>query len=109
MDELKEFQCILEQYANAYKAFEEMQNKISFIPRKGDQKTGVIGEAYVFKYLIECGYADVEFGNASSNSGIYDIEKMQKAKSMKQFKLKPYLTIQMDIFHIYDLDLIYYI
>lgn len=86
MDELKEFQRILEQYANAYKAFEEMQSKISFIPRKGDQKTGVIGEAYIFKYLIECGYADVEFGNASQQS--WDIRYREDAKSKK------YETIQ---------------
>ena len=54
MDDFKKFQKVVKNYAKAYSDFEEIQKKgINFIPKIGDQKTGVIGEAYIYKYLID--------------------------------------------------------
>lgn len=87
MDEFERFQEVVKNYAEAYKAFEDMQrNKISFVPVKGDQKTGVIGEAYIFKYLIEQGYKEVEFGDPSQKA--WDIKYKENNQDMKTIQVK---------------------
>ena len=45
-----EIQKVIRSYASAYEALQEWQDKSSLIP-KGDQKTGCIGEFYVYLYL----------------------------------------------------------
>ena len=70
--DFQHFQEIVAKYAKAYSDFEDMQKQTSFVPEKGDQKTGIIGEAYVFKYLTEQKCAEVKFGNASQSA--WDIQ-----------------------------------
>ena len=82
MDDFKRFQDVVEKYAKVYAEFESIQkdtkNRISFVPEKGDQKTGIIGEAYIFKYLTEKGCKNLEFGDPSQKS--WDIKYTEKGK-----------------------------
>ena len=98
MDEFERFQKIVKNYAEAYANFEDMQKeKVSFIPKKGDQKTGVIGEAYIFKYLVEKGYKNVTFGKTSQEA--WDIrftergeEKLVQVKTVSDFSDKKIIS-----------------
>lgn len=82
MDDFKRFQDVVEKYANAYADFESIQkpgkDRIDFVPEKGDQKTGVIGEAYIYKYLKEKGCKNLEFGDPSQKS--WDIKYTEEGK-----------------------------
>ena len=82
MDDFKRFQDVVDKYAKAYADFEKIQkdekNRISFVPEKGDQKTGVIGEAYIFKYLKEKGCEDVKFAEPSQKA--WDIKYTEKGE-----------------------------
>jgi len=62
-----EFIGMVKKYAEAYRDFEEIQKDKTFdyVPEIGDQKTGVIGEAFIFEYLKRQGYKDLMFGNAA--------------------------------------------
>jgi hypothetical protein len=55
---------VVKKYAEAYRDFEEIQKApdFDFVPEIGDQKTGVIGEAFIFEYLKRQGHPDLEFG-----------------------------------------------
>ncbi len=69
---MKNFDVFIEtvkKYAEAYGDFEKIQKSsdFDFIPI-GDQKTGVIGEAFIFEYLKRQGYQDLEFGNAAQKA-----------------------------------------
>ncbi|MDR3302401.1 MAG: hypothetical protein LBT01_07740 [Spirochaetaceae bacterium] len=59
-----EFMKAVERYAEAYNVLEEMQRNDAFdyVPI-GDQKTGVIGEAFIFEYLKRQGRTNLVFGN----------------------------------------------
>lgn len=94
MDDFKRFREVVEKYAKAYADFESIQkdekDRISFVPKKGDQKTGIIGEAYIFKYLTEKGFKNLEFGDPSQKS--WDIkyaeggkEKTIQVKTVSEF------------------------
>ncbi len=86
MDEFLNFQEVVKNYAKAYAEFEKLQKaKISFIPENGDQKTGVIGEAYIFKYLTDKGYKNVKFGKTSQEA--WDI-KFKENKKEKKVQVK---------------------
>jgi len=67
MDAFENFIYVVKKYAEAYKSLEELQKnkKYDFIPTKGDQKTGLIGEAFMFEYLKRQGYVGLVFGNHS--------------------------------------------
>lgn len=79
MDEFKRFQEVVKKYAEAYAEFEKLQEeKIDFVPEKGDQKTGVIGEAYIYKYLEKKGCEDVKFAEPSQKA--WDIKYTEKGK-----------------------------
>ena len=84
MDDFKRFQEVVEKYANAYADFESIQkpgkDRIDFVPEKGDQKTGVIGEAYIYKYLKEKGCEDVKFAEPSQKS--WDIKYTEKGEEI---------------------------
>ena len=84
MDDFKRFQDVVDKYAKAYADFEKIQkdekNRISFVPEKGDQKTGIIGEAYIFKYLTEKGRKNLKFGDPSQKS--WDIKYTEKGKEI---------------------------
>ena len=58
---------MVKKYAEAYRDFEEIQKApdFDFVPKIGDQKTGIIGEAFIFEYLKRQGHPDLEFGNHS--------------------------------------------
>jgi hypothetical protein len=58
---------VVKKYAEAYRDFEEIQKApdFDFIPETGDQKTGIIGEAFIFEYLKRQGHPDLEFGHAA--------------------------------------------
>ena len=77
MDKFKEFQKIVENYAQVYTAFEEFQKKNYKILPKGDQKTGVIGEAYIYQYLNKQG-KDPKLGTASEKA--WDIKDKDNIK-----------------------------
>ena len=101
MDDFKRFQDVVEKYANAYADFESIQkpgkDRIDFVPEKGDQKTGVIGEAYIYKYLKEKGCKNLEFGDPSQKS--WDIkyteegkEKTVQVKTVSEFSEKKIIS-----------------
>jgi len=58
---------VVKKYAEAYRDFEEIQKApdFDFVPETGDQKTGIIGEAFIFEYLKRQGLPYLEFGNHS--------------------------------------------
>jgi hypothetical protein len=69
---MKNFETFIDgvkKYAEAYKQFEDIQQDkaFDFVPI-GDQKTGVIGEAFIFEYLRRQGHPDLEFGNTSQKA-----------------------------------------
>ena len=75
----------------------DTKNRISFVPEKGDQKTGIIGEAYIFKYLTEKGCKNLEFGDPSQKS--WDIkyieegeEKTVQVKTVSEFSEKKIIS-----------------
>ena len=72
MDDFDEFKKVIKGYAKAYSEFERIQEKMSFIPEKGDQKTGIIGEAFVFEYLKRINQQNLHFGSHSEKG--WDIE-----------------------------------
>ena len=67
MENFNRFIDVVKKYAEAYRDFEEIQKSsdFDFIPETGDQKTGIIGEAFIFEYLKRQGHPDLEFGNHS--------------------------------------------
>ncbi|MBP5443018.1 MAG: hypothetical protein J6Y60_07245 [Treponema sp.] len=81
MEEFEEFKKMVSSYAKAYAEFENKQKQFDFIPEKGDQKTGVIGEAYIYKYLTAKGYKDVEFGSPSEE--VWDVKYKDKNRDIK--------------------------
>ncbi len=43
---------VIEEYSKVYEKFELLQKETdSLLPKHGDQKTGIIGEFYIYKYL----------------------------------------------------------
>jgi hypothetical protein len=60
----------VKKYAKAYRQFERIQKgkDFDFVPEIGDQKTGVIGEAFIFEYLKRQGHPDIEFGTHSQKA-----------------------------------------
>jgi len=58
---------VVKKYAEAYRDFEKIQKcpDFDFVPKIGDQKTGIIGEAFIFEYLKRQGHSNLEFGNAA--------------------------------------------
>ena len=83
MDDFKRFREVVEKYAKVYTEFESIQkdtkNRISFVPEKGDQKTGIIGESYIYKYLKEKEYVDVNFAEPSQKA--WDIKYTENGRS----------------------------
>jgi hypothetical protein len=67
MENFDRFIEVVKKYAEAYRDFEEIQKApdFDFVPETGDQKTGIIGEAFIFEYLKRQGHPDLEFGNHS--------------------------------------------
>ncbi len=113
MDEFKRFQEVVKNYAEAYASFEQLQEEgITFIPEKGDQKTGVVGEAYIFKYLDKKGYKNLEFGKTSQES--WDIkftdkgeEKLVQVKTVSDFsetKIISHILPGFDILYLVKLN-----
>ena len=74
MKQFENFLEIVKLYSEIYKKFEDFQNDKEnfFIPKKGDQKTGVIGESFVFEYLNRTKQKDLHFGSHSEKG--WDIE-----------------------------------
>jgi len=58
---------VVRKYAEAYTELEEIQKDkaFDFVPEIGDQKTGIIGESFIFEYLKRQEHPDLEFGNPS--------------------------------------------
>ena len=114
MDELKRFQDVVEKYAKAYAEFESIQEdeRIVFVPKEGDQKTGVIGESYIYKYLTEKGCEDVKFAEPSQKA--WDIkyteggeEKTVQVKTVSEFsekKIISHILPGFDILYLVKLD-----
>jgi hypothetical protein len=69
----------VKEYAKAYIEFERIQKDkdFYFVPEIGDQKTGVIGEAFIFEYLKRHRHSGLEFGHASQT--IWDIKYRNKS------------------------------
>ena len=76
------FQQIIKRYAKVYSDFEDFQKDNSFVPTKGDQKTGVIGEAFIYQYLSKKGKKNLEFGSSSEKA--WDI----KDSANKKYQVK---------------------
>jgi hypothetical protein len=65
MENFDRFIEVIRKYAEAYREFEKIQKAPDFVPETGDQKTGIIGEAFIFEYLRRQGHPGLEFGNHS--------------------------------------------
>ena len=81
MNDFNKFKSIVRHYAKAYSEFEEIQGKMKFLPEKGDQKTGVIGEAYIYEYLSRLGIQGLEFGTHSEKG--WDIKSSKEKYQVK--------------------------
>ena len=68
MEKFKQFIKLIRNYAQVYSEFEHFQKANSFIPTNGDQKTGVIGEAFIYQYLSKKGKTNLEFGSTSEKA-----------------------------------------
>jgi hypothetical protein len=66
MENFDRFIGVVKKYAEAYRELYDLPKDpdFDFIPKVGDQKTGVIGEAFIFEYLKRQGHPDLEFGSA---------------------------------------------
>jgi hypothetical protein len=69
MQNFDRFIEVVRKYAEAYKQFEDIQKDktVDFVPI-GDQKTGVIGEAFIYEYLKREGHPGLQFGNAAQKA-----------------------------------------
>lgn len=78
-----EFISDIKLYANGYSLLEKAQKNKNqkFIPRNGDQKTGIIGEAYIYQFLLKKGYRNLEYGTASEKG--WDIKAELGKKEYK--------------------------
>ena len=67
MGNFDKFIEVVKKYAEAYQDFEKIQKcpDFDFVPKIGDQKTGIIGEAFIFEYLKRQKHPNLEFGNAA--------------------------------------------
>ena len=67
MGNFNRFIDVVKKYAEAYKDLEHLQKDpdFDFIPEIGDQKTGIIGESFIYEYLKRQGHPHLEFGNHS--------------------------------------------
>lgn len=64
---------LIKRYAAIYYEFETFQKKSKIMPTNGDQKTGVIGEMYIYQYLKHLYPTDkVSFGTTSQKG--WDIQ-----------------------------------
>jgi hypothetical protein len=70
MQNFDRFIEVVRKYAEAYQQLEDIQKckSFDFVPEIGDQKTGVIGEAFVFEYLKRQRHPGLEFGNPSQKA-----------------------------------------
>lgn len=83
MYRFEDFLEIIKLYSEVYFKFENFQkNKDNiFIPKTGDQKTGIIGEALIFEYLSRQNETGLHFG-AHSEKG-WDIESSKYRYQVK--------------------------
>ena len=74
---------IIKLYSEVYFKFENFQkNKDNiFIPKTGDQKTGIIGEALIFEYLSRQNETGLHFGTHSEKG--WDIESSKYRYQVK--------------------------
>jgi hypothetical protein len=70
MQNFDRFIEVVRNYAGAYQQLECIQKDktFDFVPEIGDQKTGVIGEAFIFEYLKRQGHPGLEYGNHSQKA-----------------------------------------
>ncbi len=70
MKNFETFIEIIKKYAEAYRQVECIQKDktFDFVPEIGDQKTGVIGESFIFEFLKRRKYENLEFGNHSQKA-----------------------------------------
>jgi len=83
METFDKFIEVVKKYAEAYNDFEKIQKcpDFDFVPKVGDQKTGVIGEAFIFEYLKRQGQLNLEFGNTVQEG--WDIKYSSKSNPNK--------------------------
>ncbi|GMO36215.1 MAG: hypothetical protein Ta2B_16310 [Termitinemataceae bacterium] len=69
-----DFLKVVSEYAKIYETFEMIQKdgRHDFMPVHGDQKTGIIGESFVYEYFKRNNMQDITFGGASEKG--WDIE-----------------------------------
>lgn len=83
MYRFEDFLEIIKLYSEVYFKFENFQkNKDNiFIPKTGDQKTGIIGEALIFEYLSRQNETGLNFGTHSEKG--WDIESSKYRYQVK--------------------------
>lgn len=83
MYRFEEFLEIIKLYSEVYSKFENFQkNKDNiFVPKTGDQKTGIIGEAFIFEYLSRQNATGLHFGTHSEKG--WDIESSKYRYQVK--------------------------
>lgn len=86
MNTFKDFQKIIKRYARVYSEFEDFQKDNYFIPTNGDQKTGIIGEAFIYQYLIKKGKKNLKFGSSSEKAwDIKDSDNKYQVKTTSDY------------------------
>jgi hypothetical protein len=75
-----DFLKTINEYSSVYKKFEDIQKKYDFIPKIGDQKTGIIGESFIYEYLRKKYQCKLEFGDHSKKA--WDISRINGTKNI---------------------------
>ncbi len=65
MSNFQKIDNAIEEYANAYKKLQELQKEKSYPIPPGDQKTGCIGEYYIYRYLESLYPNKIEYGHTT--------------------------------------------
>jgi hypothetical protein len=89
MDKITEIFKAIREYAEVYSTFEKLQKETSsLLPKHGDQKTGIIGEFYVYQYLRD--KRDLKY---SEHGNAWDIEYTdEKTNKIVKIQVKTALT-----------------
>jgi hypothetical protein len=86
---IESFLKTLTNYASAYKELETIQEnkKFYFVPTHGDQKTGLIGESFLYLYLERTDlYSSLAYGLTTQNG--WDLKATKKDGSEEHIQIK---------------------
>jgi len=87
-NQISEIFRIIEEYAKAYSKLEHLQKlQDSEFPKHGDQKTGIIGEFYIYQFLK--GHKELKY---AAHGEPWDIEYVDDSGNQIKIQVKTVLT-----------------